>query len=337
MGSGVIYGAIVAVWAAVLVPMWLRRHDEATETRSVDRFSRAMRILSRREHVGDQRYVVMPARTSNSTGAVLSGPPGPWQSPRSARPAGPARSTGAGRQTRSARPGTPRGSADRARRASLAARRRRVLLGLLALTVLGSLLALVAGISWLVPLLGLLLLAGYLVHLRLQARRQVEITRRRARAARSADARMRRLDSAGRLVSTRMERLRGQTSATDAQPTAEAEPFEPFAPTAEEPGGWQPVPVPLPTYVTKPKALRTSRPIDLSGPQVSSAGRTMVEPEPSTEARPEDAEPTGQPAAGTPPPSAPSRTAARASIPFDQEQDDDELDAILEHRRAVND
>jgi uncharacterized membrane protein len=53
--SAVIYAAIVVMWAVVLVPMWLRRHDAATESRSVDRFSTAMRILSRRSSGGPDR------------------------------------------------------------------------------------------------------------------------------------------------------------------------------------------------------------------------------------------------------------------------------------------
>lgn len=48
MGTGLIYAAIVAAWAAYLVPLWLRRHDEAAASRSVDRFSEAMRVLERR-------------------------------------------------------------------------------------------------------------------------------------------------------------------------------------------------------------------------------------------------------------------------------------------------
>jgi len=48
VGTGLIYAAIVAAWAAYLVPLWLRRHDEAAASRSVDRFSEAMRVLERR-------------------------------------------------------------------------------------------------------------------------------------------------------------------------------------------------------------------------------------------------------------------------------------------------
>lgn len=47
-GGGLIYVAIIALWAIVLVPMWLRRHDQASEMRGVDRFNNAMRSLRRR-------------------------------------------------------------------------------------------------------------------------------------------------------------------------------------------------------------------------------------------------------------------------------------------------
>src|SRR6202012_974682 len=45
----VIFLLIVLMWAVVLIPMWLRRHDEVEESRSLDRFSTAMHTLSRRD------------------------------------------------------------------------------------------------------------------------------------------------------------------------------------------------------------------------------------------------------------------------------------------------
>jgi len=48
VGSGLVYAVIVALWAGVLVPMWLRRNDAENESRSVERFSSAMKVLSRR-------------------------------------------------------------------------------------------------------------------------------------------------------------------------------------------------------------------------------------------------------------------------------------------------
>src|SRR6476646_9446738 len=114
--SAVIYAAIVVMWAVVLVPMWLRRHDAATESRSVDRFSTAMRTLSRRTTSGPgRRYVVMPRRSEGGVSVHASGAAQP-----EGRPAAPRRS----------RPSAPRS------RRSLVARRRRLLLGLLGVTFL---------------------------------------------------------------------------------------------------------------------------------------------------------------------------------------------------------
>lgn len=59
--TGLIYVAIVAAWAAYLVPMWLRRHDERSRLKAVERYSSAMRVLSRRTDADDRaRYVVRP-------------------------------------------------------------------------------------------------------------------------------------------------------------------------------------------------------------------------------------------------------------------------------------
>ena len=63
MGSGLILLVIVGAWLAVLVPMALRSHDTASSLTSVDRFSDAMRVLSRREERREERRaVVMPRR-----------------------------------------------------------------------------------------------------------------------------------------------------------------------------------------------------------------------------------------------------------------------------------
>lgn len=45
MGAGVVYAVIIAMWAIVLIPMWLQRHDQVSEVRSADRFQVAMRRL----------------------------------------------------------------------------------------------------------------------------------------------------------------------------------------------------------------------------------------------------------------------------------------------------
>ena len=78
MGSGLILLLIVGMWLAVLVPMWLKSYDSGANLSSVDRFSDAMRVLSRRHvGVGDRRTMLMPPRPQ----AVLSRGPGAGISP----------------------------------------------------------------------------------------------------------------------------------------------------------------------------------------------------------------------------------------------------------------
>lgn len=45
--TGLIYVVIIALWAAVLIPIWLRRHDQISEVRSTARFSSAMKSLGK--------------------------------------------------------------------------------------------------------------------------------------------------------------------------------------------------------------------------------------------------------------------------------------------------
>ncbi len=73
--SALITIALVVLWAVVLIPMWLRRHDETEESRSVDRYTTAMHTLSRREakqtreskqpSVAAERYGLMPREVRN--------------------------------------------------------------------------------------------------------------------------------------------------------------------------------------------------------------------------------------------------------------------------------
>jgi hypothetical protein len=67
VGSGLILLVIVGAWLAVLVPMALRSHESAASLTSVDRFSDAMRVLSRRD---DRRSVVVPRRPSSPGSTV---------------------------------------------------------------------------------------------------------------------------------------------------------------------------------------------------------------------------------------------------------------------------
>jgi hypothetical protein len=137
---------LVVMWLVVLVPMFVRRHDDRAESRSMDRFATAMRVLSR--------------RTPGSGGVAVrrryaTTPPAPY-----ADAASPLRS---------------------AARAQMLRRRRRTL-AVLAMTALLAVPAalLVTSWMWLLQAPALLLLVGYLGWLRQQVHREEERRSRRA-------------------------------------------------------------------------------------------------------------------------------------------------------------
>ena len=164
-----------------------------------------------------------------------------------------------------------------AARSRLAGRRRRTLAVIVGLFLVTAGVALVGLIPlWSMAIPGVLALA-FLVHLRRQVGQQRALDRRRASRAGSA---MHRSERASRAldVETLLPVARpmaagtvgpayGDTFAAVAEePTvAVAETTEFYDALADE-GSWEPVPVPLPTYVLAPKAPRSVRVIDLSLP-----------------------------------------------------------------------
>lgn len=316
MGSGIIYVAILVMWAAYLVPLALRRHEEHSEKRSVDRFSRAMRVLSRRPPSVDSRSVVMPPRY-DSTRPVVDG-----------APAGPR--TRRGGSVPSAVP-APRSYASSERpsvhaaRTQLMARRRQTLLGCIGVTVLLLLASIVSDRvpAWL-AVLSLVGTVAFGAHLRAQTRRESEVRRRRASSARRLEGRSRRIDSAERVVEARRQRELERTAAAETAAQLawerEQEQARREAEDVAKVAGWQPVPVTLPTYVTKPKAAPSSRVIDLTRP--------------------------GKWAGSTSGPDVPVAPSGGPFVPLDEPyddrrvadpDDDPELTGVLHQRRAVND
>lgn len=67
--TGLIYIVIIALWVAVLVPMWLRRHDQISELRSTAKFSRSMQRLELAERKA--RETAMAVHPSNQGKAVV--------------------------------------------------------------------------------------------------------------------------------------------------------------------------------------------------------------------------------------------------------------------------
>ena len=283
VGSGLIYAAIIVMWALYFIPRWLRRHEELSESRSVEKFDRAMRVLSRREPTADQRQVVMPSRPSSATAPVVSS------------------------RSRSRPPALTR------RERSLAIRRRRVLAGLVLLTLL-------------------LAVVGDLAHLRMQERRRVELSRTRVAVRKRTRSRLHRFDSAERIVEARRVLAEQRAAAEAARVEQEWAAHEAARledeRLAADAMGWQPTPFPLPTYVTKPVAPRVGRPIDLTQPgkwtEAQGLGGASA---PSAE---EIFDQTSPAAAER----VPAQTTSATKASYDDYAD--ELDAILE-RRAVND
>jgi hypothetical protein len=62
--SALIFVALAVAWALYLIPKALEHHDDVVRSRSIDRFSHTMRVLARREPVNARaaRLVVTPGR-----------------------------------------------------------------------------------------------------------------------------------------------------------------------------------------------------------------------------------------------------------------------------------
>ncbi|MEU6234610.1 gephyrin-like molybdotransferase receptor GlpR [Kitasatospora sp. NPDC047058] len=189
------------------------------------------------------------------------------------------------------------------RRALLLARRRRMVSALFLAFALGAVVAAVAGLAFLwVPAVPAALLTLYIGHLRKLERQRYEVKLDRARAAQAAERlrdREQRRTEARRAEQPAPDapeepvpgrpHLRlaadpapaadpGPAGAASASAVAEATEHEEWVDGMRErgaagPDSWEPVPVPLPTYVTAPVAPRVTRGLDLSAPGTWTAGR----------------------------------------------------------------
>ncbi|MDX6200591.1 MAG: hypothetical protein QOJ83_91 [Frankiales bacterium] len=219
--SGVIVVVIVALWGSLLIPALVRKHDTVTEVRSVDRFSYALRILSRRTpYIPGRRDVLVQRKSAEARRPAVS------------PSAGFVADLPGARRVPSAR--------DAARRSAVAAKRRRTLLALLLALVLCLALALTSGGRWWLTVgISAVLLVMYVTNLRSEAQQQQTIARRRAQARRRA----------GRNAAP----ARATAPVRRPAPVAAELPARSAGVADTRPdGSWAPVPVTLPTYVTKP-------------------------------------------------------------------------------------
>jgi hypothetical protein len=273
--TGVIYAMIVVAWAAYLVPMALRRHDEAVRGRSVERFSAAMRVLARRGNAGTGRVVVTPNRDA---GRML----GPGQAADSAED-------------------PPRAPLRRPSRHAMrvaAARRRRVLALLLACTAgTGAASALSVAPRWSSAAPAALVVVFLLVARRSVRRAsesywavQTEAAAGSSNVVRRAAARVDASHGAPRVGSGRGF---AESPVPDDEPTvpigaamleaadlAEGRVVAVPLPTSGGGSLWDPLPVTLPTYVEKPVARRSLRTIDVGEPGTWSSGHSNADSEP---------------------------------------------------------
>ena len=243
--SALIFVALAVAWAVYLVPKALKHHDDVVRSRSVDRFSHTMRVLARREPVNrrNARLVVQPGRSASAPVVTTKTPK-------------PAAATAAATSRREA--------ANRAAR-----RRRRVLGALLFLGVVVVALAGFAVISWWYAAAPATLLVAWLVACRLMVRneRAVSASPSRRRSVQTQDAQH-----------APEDRIPGGTAPVSDDEDASFVDTSSMPAVAIDPTLWDPVPVTLPTYVTKPAAARrTVRTINLDDSGVWTSGRTDVD------------------------------------------------------------
>lgn len=263
VSSGLLYALIVAAWAMILVPRWLARHDERAPVIAElgpeevaqaveDRAASTGRVLDRavRGQARNPRLVgYRPPRRHPGKAAGVR-PPG-----LSARrdPYG---------RTRSGRTAPAPGRA----RSSVQARRRRMLTLLVLVAAISVALVLTSGRAqapmWLAGV-ALTALIGYVGRLRIEVKRTRRRDRRRQLLARQA---------AARRHAVRAARRRGpahRRAETSGRPVL-----------VNPDGTWNPIPLPLPTYLTASVVDRpAARVIDVSATGAAwTSGRLRSEP-----------------------------------------------------------
>jgi hypothetical protein len=305
--SSVIVLGIVGIWILVLVPMWLNRHDADSASRSMDTFSTAMRVLSRRgpSHGRFRRFGRAERADITADGQYLVMPRDDW---------GVTVDNQTDISTARRRLRVPlhlpsrRQSYAISGRAQLIARRRRIAVGFAVLVIGLALSAEILHTSWWFELGAGLALAGYLIHLRTEAIRTSEMRRRRlARAARAAAP----YPAARTAGGERYYAARVRHDDADVKPVAAAEAVS--ASGTADGSRWEPIAVPLPTYVSKPVVSRPAAAAPLadveSGPIID-----LTQPGKWVD----------------------SQVDVRHLLLDDEVPEVDELDVILARRRAVN-
>jgi hypothetical protein len=263
VGTGLIVAFVVAIWAAYFVPLVLRRYDEASTSSSLEDLSPLSRTINR------------PTAESEKA-------PAPEPTPAVEEPTA---ETDADRAP-SSRPRVTRTAARRAAR-----RRRRTLLTLLAATaIVGGVVAFRVVPVWSIAIpVGLVL--AWLVACRVQVRHERGVSPKRVKKPRKKSKKSSKTRSASRVddeeatvvVSGQVEDVNpGRQHVMESTPLesdALDEQLVIAAPSFATTGElvWDPLPVTVPTYVTKPRAGRTVRTIDFAQPGAWTSGHVEGE------------------------------------------------------------
>jgi len=280
VGTGLIVAFVVTVWAAYFVPLALRRYDEAHNHSALEVLTPLSRVIRRASTADAARDLEYSEFGEDEVDSYV--PPADADT----KVAGPPRLT-------------------RASARIAARRRRRVLLTLVfANAVVGALVGFAIIPAWSVAIPAGLLVA-WLVACRIQVRREYGISTTRKPARDTSRARMPRVSMPKLRARVRVGRL-GASAAEDEDTVTiivsgqfedvdpgrkhvmESAPLEADAldeqlviavPSAASHGElvWDPLPVTLPTYVTKPRAGRTVRTIDFDAPGVWTSGHVEGE------------------------------------------------------------
>lgn len=253
--SGLIIAFVVVVWAAYFIPLALRRYDEASKNASVETTGSLSRVINRRETVVE---VIDTVETIETTAPETI---------------------------------APRRTLDRPAARLAARRRRRTLLTLVALTVVVGGLTGAGVIATYWAAAPVALVVAWLVACRVQVRGELGLAREKRPRIKVAKDKVAK-DKAPRkrvastivddeqtvIVSGQFEDINPGRKHEMENVPLEAEALDdqiviavPSVSTTGE-ALWDPLPVTLPTYVTKPRAGRTVRTIDFSQPNTWTSG-----------------------------------------------------------------
>ena len=235
--SALIFVALAVAWAVYLIPKALEHHEEGARTRTVERFSATLRVLGRREPINRRKARLVPGSGSPSSDAkVLS-----------------ERRKSSTSTSLDEKPAlTPAQLRAHRRASALAAKRRlRVVSLILVANAAVAGLAYFKIVDWVWCAVPVGVLVVWLVACRIMVKRErAELPSARIPAEPASEQPK---DQTGEI-----DRVDGPQSGDEPAPI--------------DPDSWDPVSVPLPTYVGKPVATRTVSTIDLDSTGVWSSG-----------------------------------------------------------------